>query len=263
MAKTITLTLKVWRQKSGSTPGRFEVYPARDIDTDMSFLEMLDVVNSDLERKGQEPIAFDHDCREGICGTCGTVINGQPHGPEKKTTLCQLHMRHFKDGQTLVIEPWRADAFPVVKDLVVDRSAFDRIIAAGGFISVRAGAAPDAHAVLVPKEAADTAFDAAQCIGCGACVAACPNASAMLFVAAKVSHLAHLPQGRPEKERRVRSMVAQMDKEGFGNCSNHYECEAACPKAISVKHIAKMNREYLCASVTGRGKAGAESSAAV
>jgi succinate dehydrogenase / fumarate reductase iron-sulfur subunit len=252
MEKKIDLHLRVWRQENADSPGRFEDYEAKGISTDMSFLEMLDVVNTGLERGGKEPIAFDHDCREGICGTCGAVINGQAHGPDRETTLCQLHMRRFQDGQTLTIEPWRAKGFPIVRDLVVDRAAFDRITQAGGFISVRTGAAPDAHAVLVPKSSADEAMDAAQCIGCGACVAACPNASAMLFVAAKISHLNVLPQGQPERERRVRTMVRQMDAEGFGNCSNHYECEAACPKAISVRHIARMNREYLRAKLVPR-----------
>jgi succinate dehydrogenase / fumarate reductase iron-sulfur subunit len=250
MSKKINLTLKVWRQRSAHTPGRLETYPVRSIDTNASFLEMLDIVNADLDAKGAEPIAFDHDCREGICGSCGAVVNGNAHGPEKETTLCQLHMRKFKDGDVITIEPWRAKGFPIIKDLVVDRSAFDRIIAAGGFISVRTGQAPEAHAVPVPKDKADWAMDAAQCIGCGACVAACPNASAMLFVAAKVTHLNVLPQGQPEKRQRVLNMVAQMDKEGFGNCSNHYECEAACPKGISVKTIAKMNRDHLAAAIT-------------
>ncbi len=249
MGTTINLTLSVWRQASADTEGRFEVFEARDIDTDMSFLEMIDVVNHGIERDGGDPIAFDHDCREGICGMCGGMVNGQAHGPLRGTTLCQLHMRHFKDGDTIVIEPWRAQAFPVIKDLVVDRGAFDRIIAAGGFISVRTGQAPEAHSMPVPKKTADEAFDAATCIGCGACVAACPNASAMLFVAAKVSHLNRLPQGKAEKDRRVLAMVRQMDKEGFGNCSNEYECEAACPKSISVKHIAKMNRDFLLARI--------------
>ncbi|MBX7259594.1 MAG: succinate dehydrogenase/fumarate reductase iron-sulfur subunit [Candidatus Hydrogenedentes bacterium] len=251
MSSKINLTLRVWRQKNAHTPGRLETYEAKDIDSDASFLEMLDIVNAQLELKGIEPIAFDHDCREGICGCCGAVVNGHAHGPEKETTLCQLHMRKFKDGETIVIEPWRAKAFPVIKDLVVDRTAFDRIIAAGGFISVRTGQAPEAHATPVPKDKADWAMDAAQCIGCGACVAACPNASAMLFVSAKVTHLNVLPQGQPEKHRRVLNMVQQMDAEGFGNCSNHYECEAQCPKGISVKNIAKMNRDHLTASMIG------------
>lgn len=248
MSNKINLTLKIWRQKNPKSAGQFKTYQARGIDTDASFLEMLDIVNAELESKGEEPIAFDHDCREGICGMCGAVVNGEAHGPEKETTLCQLHMRKFKDGATITIEPWRAKGFPIVKDLVVDRSAFDRIIQAGGFISVRTGQAPEAHSVLVAKDKADCSMDAAQCIGCGACVAACPNASAMLFVSAKVTHLNVLPQGQPEKHRRVLSMVAQMDKEGFGNCSNHYECEAACPKAISVKTIAKLNRDHLAAA---------------
>lgn len=249
MERTINLTLKVWRQNGPDAPGRFETYEAKDISTDASFLEMLDIVNERLEREGKEPIAFDHDCREGICGMCGAVVNGHAHGPESGTTLCQLHMRKFSDGDTLIIEPWRAKAFPVIRDLIVDRSALDRIIIAGGYISVRTGQAPEAHAIPVPKENADLAFDAAQCIGCGACVAACPNASAMLFVAAKVSHLALLPQGQPERWQRVRNMVREMDNEGFGNCSNHYECEAACPKRISVSHIARLNRDNLIASV--------------
>ena len=244
MSKTITLTLKVWRQKSKKDKGQFEIYKAKDIDTDMSFLEMLDVVNESLAKEGKEPIAFDHDCREGICGTCGAVVNGQAHGPLGATTLCQLHMRHFKNNQTLVIEPWRAKAFPVVRDLVVDRSAFDRVMAAGGFISVKTGSAPEANTSPVSKQNSDLSMDAAQCIGCGACVAACPNASAMLFVGAKVSHLALLPQGQIEAKTRVQNMVKQMDAEGFGNCSNEYECEAACPKEISVTNIARMNKEY-------------------
>ncbi len=250
MSTKINVTLRVWRQKNAYTPGRFETYPVRNIDTDASFLEMLDIVNAELELKGAEPIAFDHDCREGICGSCGAVVNGKPHGPEPETTLCQLHMRKFKNGDVITIEPWRAKGFPLIKDLIADRSAFDRIIAAGGFVTVRTGQAPEAHSVLVPKDKADWAMDAAQCIGCGACVAACPNASAMLFVAAKVTHLNILPQGQPEKRQRVLNMVAQMDKEGFGNCSNHYECQAACPKGISVKTIAKMNRDHLNAALT-------------
>ncbi|MFP6581516.1 MAG: succinate dehydrogenase/fumarate reductase iron-sulfur subunit [Candidatus Hydrogenedentota bacterium] len=249
MGKKIRLTLKVWRQGGANVTGRFERYAVEGIDTDMSFLEMLDVVNSGIELDGGDPIAFDHDCREGICGMCGAVVNGLAHGPGTDTTLCQLHMRSFSDGDTLVIEPFRARAFPVVKDLAVDRSAFDRVIQAGGYISVRTGQAPDAHAVQVPKEDADKAFDAAACIGCGACVAACPNASAMLFVAAKVSHLNLLPQGQPEAETRVLGMVKQMDAENFGNCSNEYECEAACPKEISVQNIARMNRQFLKAAV--------------
>ena len=244
MSKKITLTLKIWRQKDRKANGRFEIYKAENIDTAMSFLELLDVVNERLTREGKDPIAFDHDCREGICGMCGAVVNGQAHGPLRGTTLCQLHMRNFKDGQTLVIEPWRSKGFPVIKDLAVDRSAFDRIIASGGFISIKTGSAPEANSLPVPKKNSDLAMDAAACIGCGACVAACPNSSAMLFVAAKVSHLNLLPQGRPEKEIRVLNMVKQMDNEGFGNCSNEYECEAACPKEISVTAIARMNKYY-------------------
>ncbi len=248
MSQKINLTLKVWRQKNATAQGRLETYEAKDIDTDMSFLEMLDVVNENLTKKGIEPIAFDHDCREGICGSCGAVVNGQAHGPLRGTTLCQLHMRHFKDNDTIVIEPWRSRAFPVVKDLIVTRTSFDRIMAAGGYVSVKTGSAPEANTIAVPKEMAELAMDAAACIGCGACVAACPNASAMLFVAAKVSHLALLPQGQIEKKERVLKMVAQMDKEGFGNCSNEFECEAACPKEISVSNIARMNREFLSAN---------------
>src|SRR5438445_7279404 len=240
----MNLTLRVWRQKNSTSPGRFESYEARNMIPDMSFLEMLDVVNEELMARGEEPIAFDSDCREGICGTCSLVINGVPHGGQKGTTVCQLHLRHFKDGDTITIEPWRARAFPVVKDLVVDRNAFDRIVQAGGFVSVSTGGVPDANSIPVPKDDADRSMDAAQCIGCGACVAACKNASAMLFVAAKVSHLGLLPQGKIEKDRRVRRMVAQMDKEGFGNCTNYYECEAACPKEISVGFIARTDWDY-------------------
>jgi len=245
----MNLTLYVWRQKNADDKGRMEKYDARNISTHMSFLEMLDVVNEDLIEKGIEPIAFDHDCREGICGMCSLVVNGRPHGPEKATTICQLHMRHFSDGDTIYIEPWRAKAFPVIKDLVVDRSALDRITAAGGFVSVNTGGVPDANAILISKADADSAMDAAACIGCGACVAACKNASGMLFVAAKVSQFAHLPQGKVEASQRVRAMIDQMDIEGFGNCTNFQECEAACPKEISIKFIAKMNREYLKSSV--------------
>jgi succinate dehydrogenase / fumarate reductase iron-sulfur subunit len=248
MNKKINLTLKIWRQKDATSQGRFETYEAESIDTNMSFLEMLDVVNENLTKKGIEPIAFDHDCREGICGACGAVVNGQAHGPLRGTTLCQLHMRHFKDNDTIVIEPWRSRAFPVIKDLIVTRTSFDRIMAAGGYVSVKTGSAPEANTIAVPKEMAELAMDAAACIGCGACVAACPNASAMLFVAAKVSHLSLLPQGQLEKKKRVLNMVAQMDKEGFGNCSNEFECEAACPKEISVSNIARMNREFLSAN---------------
>ena len=242
------LTLRVWRQRGAGERGRFETYEAREISPDLSFLEMLDLVNDDLVRRGVDPIAFDHDCREGICGSCSMMINGFAHGPEPAVATCQLYMRHFRDGETVTIEPWRAKAFPVIKDLVVDRSAFDRIIQAGGYISVSTGRAPEANSIPVPKKNAEQAMDAAACIGCGACVAACPNASAMLFVAAKVSHLALLPQGTVERKRRVVNMVEAMDREGFGNCTNHYECMAACPKQIHVKFIARMNREYLKAS---------------
>jgi succinate dehydrogenase / fumarate reductase iron-sulfur subunit len=247
----MNLTLHVWRQKSAGEPGKLVTYQAHDVSPDTSFLEMLDGVNQDLVAKGEEPIAFDHDCREGICGSCSLMINGIPHGPERGVATCQTFMRQFKDGDEIYVEPWRARAFPVIKDLMVDRSAFDCIIQAGGFVSVNTGGAQDANCLLVPRQDAERAMDAAACIGCGACVAACKNASAMLFVAAKVSHLALLPQGKPEKARRVRRMVAQMDKEGFGNCTNYYECEAACPKEISVQFIAKMNREYLKASAAG------------
>ena len=241
----MNLTLHVWRQRDADSPGAFVTYQATDIVPHMSFLEMLDVVNEQLTARGEDPIAFDHDCREGICGTCGVVINGRAHGGQPRTTTCQLHMRKFHDGDTIVIEPWRAKAFPVVKDLIVDRSAFDRIIARGGFISVPTGAAPDANSLLIPKENADLAFDAATCIGCGACVAACPNASASLFTAAKVSHLALLPQGQPERWDRVLAMTEQMDADGFGGCTFHGECEAACPKSISIDFIARMNGDYL------------------
>ncbi|GAB4147337.1 MAG: succinate dehydrogenase/fumarate reductase iron-sulfur subunit [Planctomycetaceae bacterium] len=244
MSDTLNLTLQVWRQPDGDTAGEFHTYRLSGISTHMSFLEMLDVLNEQLIEQGEEPIAFDHDCREGICGTCGVMINGQAHGPDTETTTCQLHMRRFRDGDTIVIEPWRANAFPVVKDLVVNRSAFDRIISKGGFISVNTGNATDANSILVGKDVADSAMNAAACIGCGACVAACKNASAMLFVSAKVSHLNQLPQGKPERKTRVRNMVAQMDAEGFGNCTNTSECEAACPAAISVENIARLNREY-------------------
>jgi succinate dehydrogenase / fumarate reductase iron-sulfur subunit len=242
------ITLHIWRQKNSNDKGHFETYHLDNVIEDMSFLEMLDVLNEKLIAEGKEPAAFDHDCREGICGACSLTINGIPHGPEKNTTTCQLHMRKFKDGDEIWVEPFRARAFPVIKDLIVDRSAFDRIIQAGGFISVNTGQAPEANSILVPKQNADNAMDAAQCIGCGACVAACPNGAAMLFVAAKVSHFAYLPQGQPERKRRVLAMVEQMQKEGFGNCSNFYECEAACPKGISVRFIALMNRDYLKAS---------------
>ncbi len=247
------LTLHVWRQKNTAAKGAFVTYQADDISPDMSFLEMLDVVNERLVAKGDDPIAFDHDCREGICGMCGVVINGRPHGPRPRTTACQLHMRMFADGDELTLEPWRAKAFPVVKDLIVNRSAFDRIIAAGGFISAPIGSAPDGNSLPVPKENADLAMDAAACIGCGACVAACPNASAMLFTAAKIGHLGLLPQGQPERETRALRMVAQMDAEGFGTCTNHGECEAACPKGISMQFIARMNSDFLRANAT-RGR---------
>jgi succinate dehydrogenase / fumarate reductase, iron-sulfur subunit len=248
---TLNLTLHVWRQKNRHAQGQFETYDARGISTDMSFLEMLDVVNEGLILKGEEPIVFDNDCREGICGQCGVVVNGLAHGPKPATTCCQLHMRSFRDGDELTIEPWRAEAFPVVKDLMVDRSAFDRIIASGGFITAPTGNAPDANAIPVPKTDAEISMDAAACIGCGACVAACPNASAMLFVAAKATHLNMLPQGQAERFRRVQSMIAQMDAEGFGGCSNHAECEAACPKEIPIGFIARLNRDFLKASLTG------------
>jgi succinate dehydrogenase / fumarate reductase, iron-sulfur subunit len=254
MDRAMNLTLHVWRQKNVQTPGKMVTYAARDVSPDMSFLEMLDVVNEGLLAKGEEPIAFDHDCREGICGTCSLVINGIPHGPDRGTTTCQLHMRRFRDGDEIFIEPWRARAFPVVKDLVVDRSSFDRIIQAGGFVSVNAGGAVDGNAVPVPKVEAETAMDAASCIGCGACVAACKNASAMLFVAAKVGHLRHLPQGQPERWLRAKKMVEQMDHEGFGNCTNYFECEAVCPKEIPVRFIAEMNRDFLRVALTGTGE---------
>ncbi len=248
----MNLTLKVWRQDGASGSGQFVTYPANDVSEHMSFLEMLDVVNEKLEAEGQDPIAFDHDCREGICGACSMQINGVPHGPERGTTTCQLHMRTFKDGDSITIEPWRAASFPVVKDLVVDRSAFDRIIEAGGYVSVSTGATQDANATPINKADADEAFDYATCIGCGACVAACKNASASLFTSAKLSHLALLPQGQAERYERTAAMVAQMDLEGFGACTNTYECEAACPKEISVNAIARMNRDYLKATLLGR-----------
>lgn len=246
----MNLTLNVWRQKNANTKGQMVTYQAPDISPDMSFLEMLDVVNTRLVESGEEPIAFDHDCREGICGACGVVINGVAHGPQKATTTCQLHMREFKDGDTIAIEPWRARAFRVVKDLVVDRSGFDRIQQSGGFISVNTGSAPDANAIPIGKEDADVAFAAATCIGCGACVAQCKNASAMLFVSAKIAQFSRLPQGQPERMSRARNMVETMDAEGFGNCTNQYECEAVCPKEIPVRFIADMNRDFLKAAVT-------------
>jgi len=240
----MNLTLKVWRQKNAATPGRFQTYPARNLSPDMSFLEMLDVVNEDLITRGEEPIAFDSDCREGICGMCSIVINGIPHGGHHGTAACQLHLRHFQDGDTLTLEPWRAKAFPLIKDLIVNRTALDRIIQAGGFVSVSTGGTPDANALPVPKDIADRAMDAAACIGCDACVAVCKNASAMLFVAAKVSHLNLLPQGKAEKDRRVLNLVKQMDMEGFGGCTVTGSCEAVCPKEISLSFIARMNRDY-------------------
>ncbi|MCX6104784.1 MAG: succinate dehydrogenase/fumarate reductase iron-sulfur subunit [Proteobacteria bacterium] len=245
------LKLHIWRQKNAKSEGRMVTYDAPDVSTHMSFLEMLDVVNEGLIAKGEEPVAFDHDCREGVCGSCALMINGVAHGPQRGTTTCQLHMRQFKDGDEVFIEPWRAKAFPIVKDLVVDRSAFDRIIQAGGYVSVNTGGAQDANNLPISKESADQAMDAAQCIGCGACVAACKNASAMLFTSAKISHLGLLPQGQPERQRRALNMVQQMDKEGFGNCTNQFECEAVCPKEISVQFIARMNKDYLNASVCG------------
>ena len=245
------LKLHIWRQKNAKSEGRMVTYDAPDVSTHMSFLEMLDVVNEGLIAKGEEPVAFDHDCREGICGSCALMINGVAHGPQRGTTTCQLHMRQFKDGDEVFIEPWRAKAFPIVKDLVVDRSAFDRIIQAGGYVSVNTGGAQDANNLPISKESADQAMDAAQCIGCGACVAACKNASAMLFTSAKISHLGLLPQGQPERQRRALNMVQQMDKEGFGNCTNQFECDAVCPKEISVQFIARMNKDYLNASVCG------------
>jgi succinate dehydrogenase / fumarate reductase iron-sulfur subunit len=246
------LTLHVWRQRSSGEPGGFHTYHVSGISPDMSFLEMLDVLNQELATAGSEPVAFDHDCREGICGTCSLVINGQAHGPDPETTTCQLHMRRFRDGDVITIEPFRANAFPIVRDLVVDRSAFDRIVAAGGFITVDTGSAPEANAIPIRKQDSELAMDAAACIGCGACVAACPNAAAMLFVAAKVSHLGLLPQGAPEREKRVLALVEAMDREGFGNCTNHFECGEACPKAISVESIARLNREYLRATLRSR-----------
>src|SRR5579883_3384093 len=250
----MNFTLHVWRQKNAQDQGRMVTYDARDISPETSFLEMLDAINQGLIEKGEEPIAFDSDCREGICGSCCLMINGIPHGPERGVATCQTYMRELYDGQEIYIEPWRARAFALVKDLIVDRSALDRIIQAGGFVSVNTGGAPDGNAVPVPKTNAERAMDAAACIGCGACVAACKNASAMLFTAAKVSHLALLPQGDPERGQRVRNMVEQMDREGFGNCTNYYECEAACPKEISLSNIARMNRDYLGATLFGPGK---------
>lgn len=243
--KTMNLTLHVWRQNGPKDPGKFEVYEAKNVSPDQSFLEMLDEVNEELIKAGKDPIAFDHDCREGICGMCSQVINGAPHGGQDRTTVCQLHMRMFKDGDTIYIEPWRARAFPIVKDLVVDRAALDTIIQAGGYTSAHTGGVADGNALLVPKDIADYAMDAAECIGCGACVAGCPNGSAMLFTSAKVSQLAVLPQGKAEAKRRVQEMTGALQECGFGNCTNHYECQAACPKGINVKFIATLNREYL------------------
>lgn len=245
----MNLTLKVWRQPNAKEKGKFVTYNVSGISTDMSFLEMFDVLNEELISKGEEPIAFDHDCREGICGMCSMYINGRPHGPLKGTTTCQLHMRHFHDGETITVEPWRAKAFPVIKDLVVDRSGFDRIMHAGGYVSINTGNAPDANSIPIPKHDADEAFDAAACIGCGACVAACKNGSAMLFVSAKVAQLSLLPQGKPERESRVLGMLHAMDEEGFGHCTNTNACEAECPKNISVSNIATLNREYLLAAL--------------
>jgi succinate dehydrogenase / fumarate reductase iron-sulfur subunit len=252
MSESINVTLKVWRQSGPGEAGRFETYPLENVSTHASFLEMLDILNEKLTTTGKEPVAFDSDCREGICGSCGLMIDGQAHGPDVETATCQLHMRRFRNGDTITIEPWRARPFPVLKDLVIDRSAFDRIIKAGGYNSINAGNAPDANAILIPKDSAEAAMDAAACIGCGACVAACKNASALLFVSAKVMHFARLPQGDPERASRVARMVAQMDEEGFGSCTNTTECEAACPKGISFSNIVGLRREFVRAQVTGR-----------
>ena len=246
------ITLHIWRQPNAASPGKMVRYEVPNVNPDMSFLEMLDVLNEELISKGEDPVAFDHDCREGICGMCGAMVNGVAHGPLPDTTLCQLHMRHFKDGDVLYVEPWRAKAFPVIKDLVMDRSAFDRVIAAGGYISASTGSAPDGNAILVPKENADRSMDAAACIGCGACVAMCPNASAALFTGAKIAHLGLLPQGQPERMRRAEAMVAQMNEELFGSCTNIGECEAICPKGIRLEVIARMNRDFIKASFTHR-----------
>lgn len=248
----MNIKLKIWRQTNAKAKGNFVDYDLEDVSSGMSFLEMLDALNTKLITQGQDPVAFEHDCREGICGSCSLYINGRPHGPGEKSTTCELHMRSFKDGETIVVEPWRAKAFPVLKDLIVERNAFDKIIQAGGFISIDAGSARDANAILVKKADADEAFDSATCIGCAACVAACKNASAMLFVSAKISHLALLPQGQTEKMQRVQAMVAKMDELGFGNCTNTYACEAVCPKGIKVTNIARMNREFFVAKVCGQ-----------
>ncbi|HEB50899.1 MAG TPA: succinate dehydrogenase/fumarate reductase iron-sulfur subunit [Desulfobulbus sp.] len=249
--KKITITVKIWRQVGPETEGRFEEHRLEEIDPDMSFLEMLDVLNEKLTLAGRQPVAFDHDCREGICGMCGAVVDGIAHGPEEETTLCQLHMRHFRDGETICIEPFRARGFPLVRDLVVDRSAFDRIIQAGGYVSVNTGSARDGNTIPVAQNVAEQAMDAAACIGCGACVAACPNGAAMLFVSGKISQFALLPQGRPERGRRALAMVRAMDAEGFGNCGNERECEKVCPKGLSIRNIARLNREYLRAALMG------------
>ena len=247
----LKLTLNIWRQKSPNESGSFNSYELNNLNTHMSFLEMLDVLNERLVEEGKEPVAFDHDCREGICGMCSMVINGRPHGPMRGTTTCQLHMRHFKSGESITIEPWRAKAFPVIKDLVVDRSSFDRIIQSGGYVSVNTGSAPDGNAIPIPKSVAEEAFDAAACIGCGACVASCKNASASLFVSAKISQLALLPQGQPEREERAKKMVSKMDEEGFGHCTNTGACEAECPKEISLQYIRRMNLEYNLSNIKG------------
>jgi succinate dehydrogenase / fumarate reductase iron-sulfur subunit len=251
----MNLTLYIWRQAGPDKPGRMERYEARGVNEHSSFLEMLDVLNQQLIEKGEDPVAFDHDCREGICGSCGFVINGEAHGPQPHTTVCQLHMRHFKSGDTLYLEPWRSKAFPVVKDLMVDRSAFDRVVQSGGFITVSTGSAPEANLMPIPKPLADRAFEAAECIGCGACVAQCPNGAGQLFTSAKVSHLGLLPQGQPERDRRAVAMVETMEEQGFGSCSNYAECEAVCPKGISIDFIARMNRDYLKAKASGVMKA--------